>query len=56
MAQTNLHLVHDGVGAQDVVLLLRVGLCVLYGPSSLSTGGQADHHQDLKVNNWLNSE
>lgn len=46
--ETNLHLVHDGIGAQDVVLLLRVGLCMLYGPSCLSTGRQANHHQDLK--------
>lgn len=47
-AQTNLHLVHDGICAQDVVLLLRISLCMLYGPGSLSTGRQANHHQDLK--------
>lgn len=46
--QTNLHLVHDGIRAQDVVFLLRVRLCVLYGPGGLSAGRQADHHQDLK--------
>lgn len=46
-SQTNLHLVHDGIGAQDVVLLLRVALCVLHGPGGLSTGREADHHQDL---------
>lgn len=46
--QTNLHLVHDGIRAQDVVFLLGVRLCVLYGPGSLSAGRQADHHQDLK--------
>lgn len=45
--QTNLHLVHDGVGAQDVVLLVGVGRCVLYGPSGFTAGGQANHHQDL---------
>lgn len=52
-SHTNLHLVHDGVGAQDVVLLLRVALRVLHGPGGLSTSREADHHQDLtQVGEW----
>lgn len=47
VAQTNLHLIHDGICAQDVVLLLRVCLCMLYSPSGLPTGRQTYHHQDL---------
>ena len=43
----HLHLVHDGVGAQDVVLLLWMLLSVLRGPRGLSTGRQTNHHQDL---------
>lgn len=48
VSQTNLHLVHDGISAQDVVLLVRVTFCMLNGPSCLSTCRQANHHQDLK--------
>lgn len=48
VVQTNLHLVHDGICAQDVVLLLRVSLCILHGPSGLSACRQANHHQDLQ--------
>lgn len=47
ITKTNLHLVHDGICAQDVVLLLRISLCVLHSPCGLSTGGKADHHKDL---------
>lgn len=47
ITKTNLHLVHDGICAQDVVLLLRISLCVLHSPCGLSTGGKANHHKDL---------
>lgn len=42
-----LHLIHDGVRAQNVVLLVGVGLCMLYGPSGLSASREAHHHQNL---------
>lgn len=41
------HLVHDGVGAQDVVFFGGVGGRVLDGPRRLTGGGEPDHHQDL---------
>lgn len=47
ITKTNLHLVHDGICAQDVVLLLRISLCVLHSPCGLSTGRKANHHKDL---------
>lgn len=43
----HLHLVHDGIGTQDVVLLLRVALCILHGPGGLSARRKANHHQNL---------
>lgn len=50
---THLHLIHNGIGAQDVVLLLRVGLCMLDSPGGLPAGGQANHHQDLETTTLL---
>lgn len=47
ITKTNLHLVHDGICAQDVVLHLGVTLSVLHSPRGLSTGRKANHHEDL---------
>lgn len=41
------HLIHDGVGTQDVVLLGGVGGCMFDGPCGLTSSRQAHHHQNL---------
>ena len=38
------HLIHDGIGTQDVVLLGGVGGCVFDGPRGFASSGQAHHH------------
>lgn len=55
ITKTNLHLVHDGICAQDVVLLLRILLGVFDSPCGFSTGGKANHHKDLPQVNGNNS-
>lgn len=54
ITKTNLHLVHDGICAQDVVLLFRISLCMFHSPCGLSTGRKANHHKDLTQVNGNN--
>lgn len=52
--QPYLHLIHDSICAQDVVLLVWVLFCIFYGPGGFSTTRQTNHHQDLRRKYWGN--